>query len=112
MRHVVTENDRVRAAVAALRRDDVGRLGALFIASHASMRDDFEVSTPEVDLLVELACNDPDVYGARLTGGGFGGAVVLLARGGAGAAAGTRVAATYVARSGRAGRVLVPPPGG
>jgi galactokinase len=109
VRHVVTENDRVRAAVAALRGDDVRHLGTLFVASHASMRDDFEVSTPEVDLLVELACNDPDVYGARLTGGGFGGAVVVLARAGIGAAVGDRVAAAYAARSGRAGRVLVPP---
>jgi galactokinase len=111
VRHVVTENDRVRAAVAALRSDDVRRLGALFVGSHASMRDDFAVSTPEVDLLVDIACNDPDVYGARLTGGGFGGAVVLLARAGAGSAAGSRVAAAYASRSGRAGRVLVPPPG-
>ena len=48
--------------------------------SHASMRDDYEVSVPEIDLIVELARRDPDVFGARLTGGGFGGSVVMLAR--------------------------------
>ena len=78
-RHVVTENERVLAAVAALRQAMLARLGALFDASHASMRDDYEVSTPEIDVLVDCARTEPDVYGARLTGGGFGGAIVAIA---------------------------------
>src|SRR5947209_2422077 len=69
-RHVVTEDARVLEAVDALRAGDLGRLGGLCNASHASMRDDYAVSTPEVDLLVELAQADADVFGARLTGGG------------------------------------------
>jgi galactokinase len=108
-RHVVTENARVLAAVQALRRGDLAALGALFYASHASQRDDYAVSVPEVDLLVELARAEPAVYGARLTGGGFGGAIVLLARAGAGAAVAARVAGAYAAQSGRRATVLVPP---
>jgi galactokinase len=77
-RHVVTENARVLQAVEALRRSDAPTLGRLFLESHASMRDDFEVSRPEIDSLVEIITSRPGVYGARLTGGGFGGAVVLL----------------------------------
>ncbi len=83
VRHVVTENQRVRDAVAALRAADLRRLGTLFTASHASMRDDYVVSLPEIDALVELASAQPGVFGARLTGGGFGGAVVVAADAGA-----------------------------
>jgi galactokinase len=107
-RHVITEDERVLAAVDALRAGDLARLGALFYASHASMRDDFEVSTPEIDLLVDLASADPDVFGARLTGGGFGGAVVILARAGHGQQVGDRLAATYAQRSGQKPTLLVP----
>ena len=77
-RHVVTENARVIEFAAALRAGDVGRLGPLLLASHASLRDDFEVSTPELDLLVNLLV-EAGAYGARLTGAGFGGCVVALA---------------------------------
>jgi galactokinase len=107
-RHVVTEDARVLAAVEALRAGDLQRLGALFGESHRSLRDDFAVSVPEVDLLVELACADADVLGARMTGGGFGGAVVALARAGRGAAAGARIAAEYAGRGLVGGRLLVP----
>lgn len=79
-RHVVTENARVLRAVAALRAGDLPQVGRLFIESHASMRDDFEVSVPAVDALVERALHTDGIYGARLTGGGFGGAIVGLAR--------------------------------
>ena len=109
-RHVITENARVLEAVAALRSGDVARLGQLFLASHASLRDDFEVSTPELDLLIELASADAEVYGARLTGGGFGGAVVILAHSGRGRAVGERLARTYATRSGRSPTLLVPQP--
>jgi galactokinase len=109
-RHVLTEDERVLEAVHAIAANDLDRLGALFAASHESMRDDFEVSVPEVDLLVELAQADPDVYGARLTGGGFGGSVVILARRGTGRLVGERVSRAYAKRSGRTPTVLVPPP--
>lgn len=109
VRHVVTENARVLAAVEALRAGDAARLGAIFDASHASQRDDFEVSVPEIERLVALARADPDVLGARLTGGGFGGSIVALARAGRGGAAARRVAAAYDAAGGPRARVLVPP---
>jgi galactokinase len=78
-RHVVSENARTLAAAEALPRADLAALGALMRASHASMRDDFEISTPRIDALVAMA-NDAlgDAGGARMTGGGFGGCVVLL----------------------------------
>lgn len=77
-RHVVTENARVRAAVAALRRGDPAALGVEMAASHASLRDDFEVSTPALDALVDRLSATPGVFGARLTGAGFGGCAVAL----------------------------------
>jgi galactokinase len=79
-RHVVTENARVLAAVQALRGGDLAALGRLFTQSHESMRDDFEVSIPEIDRLVEIAASTAGVLGARLTGGGFGGSIVALVR--------------------------------
>jgi len=77
LRHVVTENQRVLDAVAALRAGDPAALGQLFDASHRSMRDDFEISTPELDLAVEIAQAN-GALGARMTGGGFGGAAIAL----------------------------------
>ena len=79
-RHVVTENRRVLEAADALRRRDPDRLGPLLKASHESLRDDFEVSCPELDRLVELAAESPNAIGARMMGGGFGGCVLLLVR--------------------------------
>ena len=107
-RHVVTEDDRVLAAVKALSAGDVESLGRLFYASHESMRNDYEVSIPEIDLIVDLARATPDVYGARLTGGGFGGSVVMLARPGRGRAAAVAIAAEYAAKAGKKATVLVP----
>jgi galactokinase len=99
-RHVVSENARVLASVQALKRGDVDSLGPLLDASHASLRDDFEVSTPELDALVE-ALRDAGALGARLTGAGFGGCVVALApRADAGRIAG-EAAARYADESGR-----------
>jgi galactokinase len=77
VRHVETENERVRETVAALERSDVTALGPLFAASHASLRDDYEVSTPTVDALVAAALS-AGAFAARLTGAGFGGCVVAL----------------------------------
>jgi galactokinase len=107
-RHVVTENWRVMQAVAALRTGDGVRLGALFSASHASMRDDYEISTPEIDMLVRLAHAHPDVHGARLTGGGFGGAVVVLTRTGASAGVAAAILPKYQHVTGKRAELLVP----
>jgi galactokinase len=76
-RHVVTENERVLEFADALRAGDTSALGSLLLASHASLRDDYEVSTPELDLAVDLLV-DHGALGARLTGAGFGGCVVAL----------------------------------
>jgi galactokinase len=76
-RHVVTENARVAATVAALEQDDVGTVGRLLTESHASMRDDFEITTPALDLAAEVALGQ-GALGARMTGGGFGGSVIAL----------------------------------
>ncbi len=82
-RHVVTENGRVREFAAALADDDLNRAGELMAASHASLRDDYETSTAAMDVAVEQLMGTPGVYGARITGGGFGGCVVALAEPGA-----------------------------
>lgn len=108
-RHVVTEHARVLAAVKAIRADDPKHLGALFAASHASMRDDYEITTPEIDTLVEIATDQPGVYGARLTGGGFGGAIVVIAEKGRGRSVADDIVAVYRRRMGGRARVLVPP---
>ena len=107
-RHVVTENQRVVDAVAAMRANDATALGALFDASHVSQRDDYECSVSEVDRLVAIAQADPAVFGARLTGGGFGGSIVGLVRAGEGAAVAARVAGDYSRDSARSATVLVP----
>ena len=109
-RHVITENARVLQARDALRSGQLERLGRLFSASHASLRDDYEVTIPEVDALVEAADAQPGVFGARMTGGGFGGAIVLAAESGCGAAAAAAASALYRQRTGRVATVLVPLP--
>ncbi len=107
-RHVITENDRVLASVAAMKSGDLRHLGDLFTASHASQRDDFEVSVPEIDLLVDLARAETGVFGARLTGGGFGGSIVALVAAEQARGIGERVSLGYRQRSGHAATVLVP----
>ena len=77
-RHVVSENQRVLESVEALERGDMAGFGQLMNASHASLRDDFEVSCPELDALVELTQAHPGVVGARMTGAGFGGCTVAI----------------------------------
>jgi galactokinase len=77
-RHVVTENERVRAFAAALRARDLAECGALMAASHESLRTDFEVSTPRLDQLAAELNATAGVFGARLTGAGFGGCIVAL----------------------------------
>jgi galactokinase len=77
-RHVVTENSRVLDAVEALRRGDPEGLGDLMNRSHRSLRDDFEASCPELDVLTEICRTTPGCHGSRLTGAGWGGATVSL----------------------------------
>jgi len=77
-RHVITENERVLSASNALERRDLNEFGRLMAESHRSLRDDYEVSSTELDLMVELAQTVDGVYGARMTGGGFGGCTVNL----------------------------------
>lgn len=79
VRHVVTENTRVLEAVAALEASDWARLGTLMTDSHASMRDDYEITVPTVDLAVATALAE-GALGSRMTGGGFGGSVITLCR--------------------------------
>ncbi len=76
--HVISENDRVLASITALKAGDLVRFGELMNASHDSLRDDYQVSCREIDLLVELARTVPGVLGSRITGGGFGGCTVNL----------------------------------
>jgi galactokinase len=77
-RHVVSENQRVLDGADALRGGDVRRFGRLMVESHASLRDDYEVSSADLDTLVDIALDSPGVLGARLTGAGFGGCAVAL----------------------------------
>jgi galactokinase len=105
---VVTENARVLLAVEALRAGDAAALGRLFLESHNSMRDDFEVSLPDIDRLVEIAASDPRTYGARLTGGGFGGAIVVLCHRGDAAAATSRIVQVYGVTTHCNGQILIP----
>jgi galactokinase len=79
-RHARSEHRRVMAARDALAEGDLHRLGALLNASHASLRDDYEVSCGEVDVLVHMAQSHPHVLGARMVGGGFGGCTVNLVK--------------------------------
>lgn len=76
--HIVGENTRVRAVQEALSADDLSSVGAALTASHESSRDNFENSIPELDFLVQMLSQEANVYGARLTGGGFGGAVMAF----------------------------------
>jgi galactokinase len=94
VRHVVSENARVREAVVALGARNDARLGELLSASHRSLRDDYEVSTPELDRLVELA-SAAGSLGARMVGGGFGGSIIALARRGAAKDIASRVVEGY-----------------
>jgi len=75
-KHIITENGRVLEAREALLKGDLERFGVLMVEAHASMRDDFEASCPEVDTLVEIAMRQAGCFGARITGGGFGGCTV------------------------------------
>ena len=101
VRHVVSENARVLRVVEALRADDLETVGRLMGESHNSLRDDYRVSCPELDAIVEIAAATPGVFGARMTGGGFGGCAVVLATPAGRATLGLTLPDAYRARTGR-----------
>ncbi len=98
--HVVSEDVRTLSAVEAMRAGDAAQLGTLMNASHASLRDDFEVSSAELDAMVEIAQAQPGCVGARMTGAGFGGCAVALVEDSVVDAFTTTVAEAYEARTG------------
>jgi galactokinase len=106
LRHVVTENDRVRQFAAALESGNMVSAGKLLFASHESLRDDYEVSVPELDLLVSLA-ETAGAYGARLLGAGFGGSVLALVDGEHVDAIAREITDRYARETGRAGGTVV-----
>ena len=106
-RHVISENERVQRAVDALANAQVEAFGALMNESHASLRDDFEVSCAELDVLADLAGQTDGVLGSRMTGAGFGGCTVNLVHKDAVTALSERLAGDYASRFGRAPAVAV-----
>jgi galactokinase len=100
-RHVVTEIERTARAATALSQGDLTGFGRSMFESHRSLRDDFEVSVPELDALVQAAAGAPGVLGARMTGGGFGGCTVTLVESGQVDAAGAAIAKAFATRFGR-----------
>jgi galactokinase len=106
-RHVVTENARVLQAAQALERRDLPDFGRLMGESHLSLRFDYEVSCPELDLLVDLAGKQQGVYGARMTGGGFGGCTINLVEAGEAEAFRKAVSRGYREAAGKTARIYV-----
>jgi len=109
-RHVVSENVRVLEAVKALKRGDMEAMGRLLAGSHASMRDDYEISLPEMDRLVALSSAAQGCYGARLTGAGFGGAAVALVEAEHAEEFSISVISQYCAETGKPGKALLVSP--
>ena len=104
-RHVITEDNRVLAAVEAFRAADLTRFGELMHQAHLSFRDDFQASCPQIDILVDLANRQPGCFGARLTGGGFGGCTVNLVAATHAAAFVEAMRAGYLAATGIAAEI-------
>jgi galactokinase len=100
VRHVLSENARTLRAVQALRDQDMDLVGRLMAESHASLRDDYEVSSPALDAMVEIAAAQRGCWGARMTGAGFGGCAVALVERDAAQVAGRVIASEYQARIG------------
>lgn len=109
VRHVVTENERVRAVVDLLRADRLREVGPWLTTSHESLRDDYRVSAPELDVAVEAALGT-GALGARMTGGGFGGSVIALVENGRRAAVENAVATAFRSRSFTAPRLFTAAP--
>jgi galactokinase len=108
-RHVITENARVKSAVETFRRGDIKALGPLMRDSHRSLRDDYEVSCKELDLMVEIAAGQPGVIGARMTGGGFGGCTINLVESAAVTDFKRNVAEEYSTKTGLTPEIYVSP---
>jgi galactokinase len=104
-RHVISENERAVAGAAALEAGDVATFGRLMNESHASLRDDYEVSVPELDILVSTAQSVPGCYGSRLTGAGFGGCTVSLVEASAVEQFKEQVAKAYTEATGRVAKI-------
>ncbi len=111
-RHVVTEDARTLSAADALGRGDLEEVGRLMRLSHESLRDDYEVSCPELDVLAETAWGVGGVLGSRMTGGGFGGSTVSLVRRERLSEFRAALEAPYAARFGRPPTLYVSEPGG
>jgi len=107
LRHVVTENERVRRFAAALESGDLAEGGKLLLSSHESLRDDYEVTVDELDVAADAAVA-AGALGARMTGGGFGGSVVMLVARGAAREIGELAAARYRAEHNGTPAVLIP----
>jgi galactokinase len=107
-RHVYAENARILAAVDALQAQDVFTLGHLMLESHRSVRDDYEMTVPEVDLLFDLLRFEPAVYGVRMTGAGFGSSVVALVEAGRGRLMAKKIARRYAEQSDRQPTIIMP----
>ncbi|MGQ9889858.1 MAG: galactokinase [Aggregatilineales bacterium] len=106
-RHVITENARTLAAADAMRQGDAAALGQLMNASHASLRDDFEVTNDQLNIMVDCARQHPGCYGARMTGAGFGGCAVALVRADTADDFARAVTASYHQRAGLEPQVYV-----
>jgi galactokinase len=111
-RHVLSENARVLAAAEALKANHAKAFGALMKAAHESLRDDFEATCPETDILADLAARTDGVFGARQMGGGFGGCVLALTEADKAEAAAAAIVSAYPHPSGRAAPWFVCRPAG
>jgi galactokinase len=105
-RHVITENDRVQAAAKALAQGNLASVGRLLHESQRSLRDDYQITGPEIDLLADLLRFEPAVYGARLTGGGPG--IMALVESGRGGVVAKKIARRYAEQSGRQPTIVLP----
>lgn len=110
-KHIVGENQRVRSAIEALRANDIARVGQLMLESHSSSMDNFENSISEIDYLISVASSIEGCYGARLTGGGFGGATINLVDTEAIADFGRKISRSYKKRYGFEPEIFVTRPG-
>ncbi len=108
-RHVITENERVKSAVEAFRHGNLTALAPLMRDSHCSLRDDYEVSCRELDVMVEIAAVQPGLIGARMTGGGFGGCTVNLVESAAVSNFSRNVAEAYSSKTGLSPEIYVSP---
>ncbi len=106
-RHVISENERVLAAVDAMVAGNVVEMGQLMNASHVSMRDDFEITNDELNIMVHLAQTQPGCFGARMTGGGFGGCAVALVKNSIASSFADKVTVAYQEKTGLQPHVFI-----